>query len=418
MVPRKKDIFDLYLELDEALQPKDVLEFVDYFKGFTDKRYQPNCLHLFYEVIVMVFFAILGGCNTFSKCELFCDAHKEELKKYLSLPNGIPSHDTMQRCFSIIKTEELERVIVDELYPMLKRKHINTLPKEQRNAFNEDIINIDGKVENSTYRRSSKKGELKSLQYLNVYSTTSSLCLYTIPIDDKTNEIPVSQDILKVMDLNKVIVTCDALNTQKEFVSIIIDNKGDYCLALKRNHQTIYEDIETYFLDSEELSMLKKDSHNYYKEVSKEKSQVITREYYQSSSLIWFIDKESWKGLKSIGMCFKTIQDLITGEVSYEKRYYICSFKDDVKLMSACIRKHWNIENNLHWNLDYTFKCDDCTVSDKKANQNFNIVKKIALALIKQIKHHYKLSLENIRYIFDKRFNETIELIFKEAKLY
>ena len=77
MAPRKKDIFDLYLELDEALQPKDVLEFVEYFKGFTDKRYQPNCLHLFYEVIVMVFFAILGGCNTFSKCELFCDAHKE-----------------------------------------------------------------------------------------------------------------------------------------------------------------------------------------------------------------------------------------------------------------------------------------------------------------------------------------------------
>ena len=63
----------------------------------------------------------------------------------------------MQRCFSIIKTEELERVIIDELYPMLKRKHINTLSEEQRNAFNEDIINVDGKVENSTYKRSSKK---------------------------------------------------------------------------------------------------------------------------------------------------------------------------------------------------------------------------------------------------------------------
>jgi predicted transposase YbfD/YdcC len=147
-------------------------------------------------------------------------------------------------------------------------------------------------------------------------------------VDEKTNEITSMPTLLKRLDLKNAIVTWDALNTQKEIVKTVIDGKGDYVGALKRNHRNFYKDVVHYF-DNDTLRKLKEDTASYTKTVEKEHSTIITREYYISMDIKWLYNKEKWVGLKSIGVEHKTIKkNNPEYKIINETRYFICSFKD------------------------------------------------------------------------------------------
>jgi predicted transposase YbfD/YdcC len=193
--------------------------------------------------------------------------------------------------------------------------------------------------------------------------------------DEKSTEIPAVRDLLAITDIRGCIVTWDALNTQKETVGAVIAKRGDYAGALKGNPQSFYEDVVLYF-DESALRELERSPHTYLKTVDKEQSGVATREYYLTQDIGWLNQKDEWAGLKSIG-CVKRRLEKFNGEATVEVRYFIASITD-IAYFAKAMRGHWEVENELHWHLDYTFGDDRNTTMRKNGAQNLQTMKRVA----------------------------------------
>lgn len=281
------------------------------------------------------------------------------------------------------------------------------------NLFFKDILSFDGKVDKGSAR---KKGyiieETKPLNVLNVYSDKLQMCIEQEMIADKTNEITAIPEVIKRLDLKNVICTWDALNTQKANVKAVISKGGDYCVALKANQGNFYTDVQDYF-DEDRLLIIQSGYEGGY-QLSREKNHeaVITYEYYQTEKVKWYTESEKWDGLKSIGLVRKTIEKS-DGTKVIEKRYYISSLLLNINLFAYAIRTHWNVENKLHWHMDFTFKSDNNTTMNKKALYNLQIIKKFCLTILNEVKKVQKRSLKRIRKSISRNIEkETVE-IFK-----
>lgn len=281
------------------------------------------------------------------------------------------------------------------------------------NKFFKDILSFDGKVDTGSSR---KKGyiveETKPLNVLNVYSDKLQMCIEQEMIEEKTNEITAIPEVIKRLNLKNVICTWDALNTQKENVKAVRAKGGDYCVALKANQPNFYKDVADYF-DEDRLMIIKSGYEGGY-QLTREKNHeaVITYEYYQTEKINWYAEKELWDGLKSIGLVKKTIEKSDGTKVE-EKRYYISSLLLNINVFSYAIRTHWNVENKLHWHMDFTFKCDDNTTMNKKALYNLQIIKKFCLTILNEVKKIQNRSLKRIRKSISRNVEkETVE-IFK-----
>ena len=195
-------------------------------------------------------------------------------------------------------------------------------------------------------------------------------------------------------------------------IKAVITKGGDYCVALKANQANFYKDVQDYF-DGDRLMIIESGYEGGY-QLTREKSHeaVITYEYYQTEKVKWYADCEKWEGLKSIGLVRKTIEKSDGSKVE-EKRYYISSLLLDINIFSDAIRKHWNVENKLHWQMDFTFKSDNNTTMNKKALFNLQIIKKFCLTVLNEIKKVKNKSLKRIRKDISRNVEkETIE-IFK-----
>jgi predicted transposase YbfD/YdcC len=260
-------------------------------------------------------------------------------------------------------------------------------------------ISLDGKEQKGTGRKYGTAEKVHNLQTLHCYDVSNGICLASIPIDQKTNEIPTAQSLLKTtMQLKNCVVTFDAMNTQKETIRVIAEKKGDYVGGLKGNQQLFHEEVELYFCDKE-LARIKAEDVNFRTYTEKAHNRIETRSYYLTTDIKWFADLSKWAGLKSFICYIIETEDLVSGKKTKEVRYYISSLKD-VELCADAIRSHWGIENQLHWHLDVTFDEDDNSTMDKNAFNNLSILNKMALSLLKLIQPSYKVGLKGIRKIF------------------
>jgi len=225
----------------------------------------------------------------------------------------------------------------------------------------------------------------------------------------KTNEIPAGPVLLGKMDLKGKIVTWDALNTQKETVEAVIRGKGDYVAALKGNHPLFYKELQEYFSE-EKLGELEKMPGHYKKTNEKEHGGIVSREYYQTDETWWPEDKKKWKGLVTFGMVKKKLEKP-DGRTTEEKRYYISSLPADVELFSKAARGHWGVENSLHWHLDFTFRDDYNTTAEKTCAKNMQMLKKIALAILRIVQGMYGQSLKRIRKTIARDCEKELENI-------
>jgi predicted transposase YbfD/YdcC len=368
-------------------------------------RHESYTRHLLVDVVMITFFAMLGNANEWSDIEVFAKEKEKWLKKYLELPYGIPTDDTIRLIISNIDSTQFYRLTVSFLMETIdKMLNIGGVETELLEA---DIIAVDGKESKGSKRSQTDKRAERALQTLNVYSTSYRMCLAQKFIDGKTNEIPAAQEILRLMDRKGDIVTADAMNCQKETASAITKSGGDYVLAIKGNQKLFYEEVKEYF-DGERLAELRKKANNYHKTIEKEHSGIGTREYYISEDISWFKEREKWAKLKTFGMVKKTHKKK-SGETIIECRYYICSIPADAELFSRAARGHWGVENNLHWSLDFTFKDDKNTSMAKTGAKNMQIMKKIVLSVLEIVKASYKLSMAKIRYKISLNYETGIE---------
>lgn len=353
---------------------------IEMFSEIEDPRQDYKVKHKLIDIIVIVIFGKLANADSWEDMASFAESHESFLRKYLELPNGIPSHDTLQRVFSLINPEVLQ-FFVTEWNNFLSTGEGEKLKK---------ILNIDGK----TIRGNGNKNQ-KALHVVSVWSKESGVCFGQRAVSDKENEITAIPDLLDRINIRNQIITIDAMGTQVKIADKIIKNKGDYVLALKRNQASFHNDVIDYF-DEENQKRYKLSPSHYLKTSEKAHGKIEIREYYQTEDLNWFFDRERWSGLKSIGMVKKTVKDGDKTTVDY--RYYISSLPLDIALFSKSIREHWSIES-MHWHLDVTFKEDSSRTLDKTAALNLNIVNKLSLSILKELNLNKKHSLKRKRYI-------------------
>ena len=368
-----------------------------------DERQKGKIIYKIWDIVVVVILAVLADCNEWEEIAEYAKDEKDFLKTFLKLTGGIPSAKTYERVISMIDSHELNKIFVEFI------KDIQFM----EDIYFKDILSFDGKVDKGSARN---KGyiveETKPLNVLNVYSDKLQMCIEQEMIEEKTNEITAIPKIIERLDLRNVICTWDALNTQEENIKAVITKGGDYCVALKANQANFYKDVQDYF-DGDRLMIIESGYEGGY-QLTREKSHeaVITYEYYQTEKVKWYADCEKWEGLKSIGLVRKTIEKSDGSKVE-EKRYYISSLLLDINIFSDAIRKHWNVENKLHWQMDFTFKSDNNTTMNKKALFNLQIIKKFCLTVLNEIKKVKNKSLKRIRKDISRNVEkETIE-IFK-----
>jgi predicted transposase YbfD/YdcC len=336
------------------------IEYLQILESF-DTRQQGKVLYKLSEIIGISFLAMLGNANDPEEIEIFCKTHEEFLREYFELPNGVPSHDTIERAFEMVTAEYLQGF----------RDKFNELLNSNGGEKVRKILSIDGKTQRGNGNMEQKANHIVSAVDENGF------CLGEDRVDDKSNEITAIPELLDTLNIKGHIVTTDAMGTQREIVKKIRQKKADYVFALKGNQETLHDDVKLYFEDKDLLVKC-----DYCKTIQKARGGVEKREYWQTEDTNWLAQRKDWAGLKSIAMTRNTI--IKNGITTTQTRYFISSLNTDVKEIARAIRGHWMVES-YHWHLDVTFREDDDHTLNKHVAYNLNIMRKLALNVLKLV---------------------------------
>ncbi len=316
-----------------ATEDYRTIAFLDFFADLEDPRIDRHKLYPLDEILLTTLCAYICDAKSWEDIQEFGETRLDFLKKYLPYENGIPSHDTFARVFSLINPKEFKQCFV---------KWVQTLQKHVS-----EIINIDGKTLRGSF---DKEDDQKAIHMVSAFASNSRLVLGQEKVNEKSNEITAIPKLLDLLFLQGAIVTIDAMGCQKSIAAKIREKKADYILALKGNHGDLHDDVRTYFegTNREELAT--------YSDVDKGHGRIETRTCTLSTDIKWLEDHFLWKDLH----CIIEVQSIrIQGRVeSKENRYYLSSMSSDPKTIAHAIRSHWSIENCLHWVLDVTFNED------------------------------------------------------------
>ncbi len=332
-----------------------------------DVRDDKNKIYQSNEIVFIALVSVICGADTWNEIETFGKTHESYFKTRLPGLTSIPSHDTLSRFFSILDIdwfEECFRLWVDDI--------CRKIP---------GVVAIDGKAvcDNPHKNSRSKNGVRSKLYIVSAWSVSNGICLGQKKVEEKSNEIKAIPELIKALDLENCIITIDAMGCQKSITKLIIENKADYILCAKDNHETLRDMIE--FNLSEETRYYLCHAKRYFEENEGHgRSEYRECVCISAKNLQYFL--KGWTGIKTLAM-INSIRKTGDKEATMETRYYISSLEPDPVLILKSVRSHWEVENNLHWVLDIGFREDD----DRKTGNaaiNFSAISKLALMLLKQ----------------------------------
>jgi len=356
-----------------------------------DERQQHKVKHLMKDIIAIVYFARLANADDWDEIHYFAVAKENFLRKYLELPNGIPSYDTIRRVIAMVSPEFLSKFQI----------HWNEMLNSNQGQKLKKILALDGKTQRGNKRGGQNPNHIVSCV------DNDGFCLSQKLVVDKSNEIKAIPELLNDINIKGHIITTDAMGCQKDIVAMIAKRRADYVLALKGNQGSLQEDVALYFSDADLLGKCA-----YHKTTQKARSSIETREYWQTDNISWLAQKKDWAKLKSIAMTKNTI---IKGDkVTVEIRYFISSLGVDVKEIARAIRSHWMVES-YHHHLDVTFKEDGNHTADKDAAYNLNIITKITLNILKllDLGTKRKPSIKSKRFVTSLNPEKYIEILLQ-----
>ncbi len=347
------------------LQPSTTIS--KYFGELKDPRIERSKLDKLIDIVTITICAVISGADSWVDIELYGKTKCKWLKKFLELANGIPSHDTFARVFARLDPQQLQQCFL---------RWIKSISQQ----FSGEVIAIDGKTLRHSYDSSHDK---PAIHMVSAWVSANRLILGQVKVDSKSNEITAIPKLLKVLCLKGCIVTLDAMGCQREVVTQIATQEADYVITLKKNQASLYERVEATFKQA-----LKKDwtggSHTDYKVKEQEHGREETRYYRSLTNLVEPLDcLGKWANLNSVGMA-EYFNVKKNGTVHLERRYYLSSLSLKAKELAKIIRKHWTIENQLHWVLDVQFDEDSSRIRKDNAPANLAIIRHIALNLLNQ----------------------------------
>ena len=316
-----------------------------------------NIRHKLEDIIIIGLCTVICGGEDFADMEAFGNSRREYLAKFLELPNGIPDSDTFRRVFERLNPAELSSCLTNWL----------SVERGKRG-----VIAIDGKT-----ICGSGNAEHKAYHVVSAFVAETQLTLGELAVDEKTNEITAVPELLDLIDVEGAVVTADAMSCQKKIVEKIVEEKADYVIGLKQNQPALYKDAEDYFsvfCDGIPSKVTLDKGHG----------RIEKREYHLLTDISWLEQKTEWKGLRALGFVKSTVTK--NDNTHQFTRYFITSLTD-LEEFSDAVRKHWSIENQLHWCLDVIFREDASKARKDNSPLNLNVLRKIALKLVSQAQY-------------------------------
>ena len=335
----------------------------DHFDNLTDPRIQRNKKHLLHEMVVVALCAAICGAEGWADVERFGNTKLKWFRRFLKLENGIASHDTFGRVFSLLDTTEFLNCL-------------QVWVEQFQFAMRQQGVAIDGK----TIRRSFDQATGQSaLHVVSAWATDLRVCLGQVAVDGESNEITAVPKLLELLELTGAVVTLDAMHCQKETATAIRNKSADYLLTVKKNQPNLHRELLEQFVEYGEQDY---QVRGLRRQTTTEKGhgRQERREYYVAPAPSHL--QETWPDIKTIGMVYRQRQS--NGKLHEETLFFISSLPPRVRKLAKHLRGHWGIENSLHWVLDVTFREDDSRIRKGNSPEIASIFRKLALNILQR----------------------------------
>jgi predicted transposase YbfD/YdcC len=330
------------------------------FSQIDDPRSDINKLHKLEDILLIGIISVICAADTWKDMEAFAKGREEFLKTFLDLPNGIPSDDTFNRVFSTIDSNQFESCFIDWVSCLV-------------NLTDREVIPIDGK----TIRGAKSSGKKSPFHMVSAWASKNNMVLGQVKVDEKSNEITAIPKLLELIAIKGCTITIDAMGCQQEIVTQIIKQEANYIIAVKDNQKQLHQDIKDEFTFGKTTDI--------YLHQELDHGRIETRKCSVIKNFQFIEDTNKWKNLKSI-IKVESIREFKNSDKTIETatRYYISNLESNAENFQKDIRLHWAIENKLHWVLDVAFSEDASRKRIANAAQNFSVLSKISLNLLKK----------------------------------
>jgi predicted transposase YbfD/YdcC len=354
---------------------------VTHFQTLEDPRMERTKKHQLLDILVIALCTLLTGGEGFQDMELFGKSKQAWLQTFLALPHGIPSHDTFGRVFARLNPQRFRECFLSWTQAVAQ--------------FTQDtLISLDGKTVKASFNRATASSPLHMLSAW--CSEQGGLVVGQLKTEQKSNEITAIPELLHLLAIKGCIVTIDAMGCQKAIAAQILNQGGDYLLALKNNHKKTYTAITQYFHPQIEHNLPWRDADNFFDAFDNTHGRRVRRRVWVMTDLEALPALEKWPGLQAV-IAVETIRMAHKqAPVTSDYRFYLASLVRSATAFVTMIRQHWDSENKLHWSLDVTFNEDRCRIRKDHAPENVVAMRHIALNLLRQ-EHTRPISLRQKR---------------------
>jgi predicted transposase YbfD/YdcC len=325
-----------------------------------DPRVARTREHKLEDILFIAIASVICGAESWNDMEEFGIAKEARLKTFLPLSGGIPSHDTFNRVSSALDPEALGRCFM--AWTSAVAEHLE-----------HEVVAIDGKS-----MRGARVDSKRIVHLISAWADQNHMVLGQLKVDEKSNEITAIPRLLELLVIKGCIVTIDAMGCQKDIAAKIVDRQADYLLALKGNQGALLAAVEDSF---RLLPVAAADE-----QLDAGHGRVETRRSSVISDLSLVENREDWPGLRCLVRIASERYFKNSGKTEKETRFYISSLTADAQLINLSVRKHWGVENSLHWVLDVDFREDSSRKRAGNAAQNFTLLNRIAVNLLKNEK--------------------------------
>ena len=338
--------------------------FERHFQELPDPRIPRARKHPLINIVFMAVCGVLSGSDSIAGIHEFAFDRRSWFARYLDLSPGVPCEDTFAQVLARIDPAAFEKCLLSWIEAV-------------HQATDHQLIAIDGK----TLRGSrDQEGGRSAIHMVSAWAVENRLSLGQVVVHEKSNEITAIPELLQLLDVSGALITIDAMGCQREIADRIRQRGGDYLLAVKPNQPKLYEQVEEAIDQALEQDVEKVDEHV---TIETGHGRHETRTYAIVAAPESVDPDDLWRDLEAVGIAISEREDS-QGRASIEARYYILSRLLPVRDFADAVRGHWGIENNLHWQLDVSFREDECRVSRDHAPANLSVIRRFALGLLKR----------------------------------
>ncbi len=350
--------------------------------AIADPRVERTRKHALTDLLMLTLAAVLSGAESFEAVHRFAVEQQTWLKSFLPLTNGIPSADTIARVLQMLSPKAFAACVADWL-------------AEASEATGLQHIAIDGK----SVRAAKGDSFTGCLHLVTAWAVENGIVLGQEAVAAKSNEITAIPELLKALHLKGTLVTIDAAGTQVEIARQIQSQGGDYLLPVKGNQPALLAACEAKFaqaqadgLEGEDVS-LHDAAETDHGRVDERYTLVLAKPKGLPAA---------WSSVKAVVQVNRERE--VNGRRVATTTYYVCSKRLAARTLAKPIRRHWSIENELHWVLDVTFREDENRTRDRNAGANLGLIRRTALTLLKRVPGKDSLKTKRMQAAWSPQF--------------